>query len=63
MPTEQTSAGKSGTFYRRLAPEVKNAYVIPSAGCTDATDHLHFNANGYKQLGKRYAEKMLSLIK
>ncbi|MGC4102407.1 sialate O-acetylesterase [Ferruginibacter sp.] len=45
-----------------LPQSIKNAYVISSAGCTDAADNLHFNADGYKELGKRYAEKMLSLL-
>lgn len=45
-----------------LPQAIKNAYVISSAGCTDAADNLHFNADGYKELGKRYAEKMLSLM-
>ena len=31
-------------------------------GCPDAADNLHFNADGYKELGKRFAEKMLSLM-
>jgi lysophospholipase L1-like esterase len=25
-------------------------------------DNLHFSAAGYRELGKRYAEKMLSLL-
>lgn len=46
-----------------LPKTIKNAYVISSAGCTDAADNLHFNADGYKELGKRFAEKMLTLLK
>lgn len=46
-----------------LPQTIKNAYVISSAGCTDAADNLHFNADGYKELGKRFAEKMLSLMR
>jgi hypothetical protein len=46
-----------------LPETIKNSYVISSAGCTDAADNLHFNADGYKELGKRFAEKMLSLIR
>lgn len=46
-----------------LPQTIKNSYVISSAGCTDAADNLHFNADGYKELGKRFAEKMLSLIR
>jgi Carbohydrate esterase, sialic acid-specific acetylesterase len=45
-----------------LPQTIKNAHVISSAGCTDAADNLHFSAEGYKELGKRYAEKMLLLM-
>ena len=45
-----------------LPQAIKNSYVISSAGCTDSADNLHFNADGYKELGKRFAEKMLSLM-
>jgi lysophospholipase L1-like esterase len=38
-----------------------NSYVISSSGCTDGRDNLHFDAAGYRELGKRYAEKMLSI--
>jgi Carbohydrate esterase, sialic acid-specific acetylesterase len=43
-------------------PEIiSTAHVISSKGCTDSRDNLHFNAEGYRKLGKRYAAKMLSL--
>lgn len=45
-----------------LPEMIKNSYVISSAGCTDAADNLHFNADGYKELGKRYAQKMLEIL-
>ncbi len=45
-----------------LPQQVKNAYVISSAGCPDAADKLHFTAEGYRMLGKRYAERMLLLL-
>ncbi|WP_185731279.1 sialate O-acetylesterase [Larkinella rosea] len=45
-----------------LPQTIKNAHVIPSAGCTDAADNLHFNAAGYRELGKRYAAQMLALL-
>lgn len=41
---------------------IPNSYVIPSNGCPDASDNLHFTAEGYRILGKRYAIKMLSLL-
>jgi hypothetical protein len=44
-------------------PEVlPNSCVISSKGCTDSRDNLHFNAAGYRKLGKRYAIKILSLL-
>ncbi|HJD75172.1 MAG TPA: family 43 glycosylhydrolase, partial [Bacteroides reticulotermitis] len=45
-----------------LPETISTAYVIPSAGCHVATDNLHFTAEGYRMLGKRYATKMLSLL-
>jgi hypothetical protein len=45
-----------------LPQKIPNSYVISSAGCTDSRDNLHFNAEGYRKFGKRYASKMLSLM-
>ena len=45
-----------------LPQTLPNSYVISSAGCPDGPDNLHFSAAGYRELGKRYAEKMLSLL-
>lgn len=45
-----------------LPETIPNSYVISSKGCTDGKDNLHFDAAGYRELGKRYAEKMLSLL-
>lgn len=45
-----------------LPQTIKNAYVVSSSGCTDAADNLHFDAAGYRELGKRYADKMLSVM-
>lgn len=44
-----------------LPKTIPNSYVISSAGCTVAKDNLHFDAAGYRELGKRYADKMLSI--
>jgi hypothetical protein len=41
---------------------IPTASVIPSDGCTDAPDNLHFNAEGYRMLGARYADRMLALL-
>ena len=45
-----------------LPQTISNAHVISSAGCPDGPDNLHFSAEGYRMLGKRYGEKMLSLL-
>ncbi len=39
-----------------------NFYVISSKGCGGQPDRLHFNSAGYRELGKRYGEKMLELL-
>ncbi len=41
---------------------IPQAHVISSSGCTNAFDLLHFDAAGYRELGKRYANKMLQLL-
>jgi len=46
----------------KLPQTIPNSYVISSSGCTDTTDNLHFNSAGYREIGKRYATKMLSLL-
>lgn len=46
----------------RLPEVIPVAHVIPSNGCTAAADKLHFDAAGYRELGKRYGVKMLSLL-
>ncbi len=45
-----------------LPKTIPNSYVISSKGCTCRPDHLHFDAAGYRELGKRYAVQMLSLL-
>jgi len=50
------------TIIATLPKTLPNSYVISSAGCADGPDNLHFSAAGYRELGKRYAEKMLSLL-
>lgn len=41
---------------------IPNSHVISSDNCPGAADGLHFTAEGYRMLGKRYAEKMLQLL-
>jgi len=46
----------------QLPQTISNSYVISSAGCPQKGDNLHFTAEGYRKLGKRYGVKMLSLL-
>lgn len=46
-----------------LPETIPNSAVISSAGCPAKNDHLHFLAEGYRMIGKRYGQKMLELIK
>jgi hypothetical protein len=41
---------------------IPNSHIISSDSCTAIADGLHFTAEGYRKLGKRYAVKMLSLL-
>lgn len=45
-----------------LPQTLPNSYVISSSGCADGPDNLHFSAAGYRELGKRYAGQMLSIL-
>jgi hypothetical protein len=45
-----------------LPNKIPTAHVVSSTGCAGGSDNLHFNNEGYQLLGKRYAEKMLSLL-
>lgn len=57
--------GKCAGFNKILAElpnTLPNSHVISSAGCTCNPDHMHFNPAGSRELGKRYGEKMLSVL-
>ena len=45
-----------------LPMTLPSAHIVSSQGCTGKPDHLHFDAAGYRELGKRYAETMLPLL-
>jgi hypothetical protein len=46
-----------------LPKTIPTAHIVPASGCTDGPDNLHFNAEGYRELGRRYAAVMLPLLK
>lgn len=60
---QQGICAKMNSIIATLPQTIPNTYIISSAGCPDGPDNLHFSAEGYRMLGMRYAEKMLSLLR
>ncbi|WP_282115803.1 sialate O-acetylesterase [Cellulophaga baltica] len=49
------------TIIQTLPKSIPTSHVISSRGCGAKSDRTHFNSEGIRELGKRYAIKMLSL--
>lgn len=49
------------TIIDQLPTHIPTAHVISSRGCSVRADNVHFDSEGVRELGKRYAETMLSL--
>ncbi|TGG39498.1 glycoside hydrolase family 97 protein [Duncaniella freteri] len=66
---EMLSAEKGGKcasmskIINTLPEVIPTAHVVSADGCDGAPDGLHFTAEGYRLLGKRYAQAMLPLLK
>ncbi|MGZ0017859.1 sialate O-acetylesterase [Yeosuana sp. AK3] len=61
LSAQDNCCSSMNTIINELPDIIPRAYVISSKGCT-AKDNAHFNSEGYRILGKRYADKMLSLL-
>lgn len=65
---EMVSAEQGGrcasmnTIIATLPQTIPKAHIISSEDCEAVPDGLHFSAEGYRKLGKRYGIKMLSLL-
>jgi hypothetical protein len=59
---QQGATASVNAIIGELPKVVPNSHVISSKGCECRPDRLHFTAAGYRELGKRYAEKMLELL-
>jgi hypothetical protein len=59
---QQGACASMNSIIYELPKTTPNSYVISSRGCTSRPDHLHFDAAGYRELGRRYGLKMLSLL-
>jgi alpha-L-fucosidase 2 len=63
MSSEQNGlcAGMNGII-GTLPKTIPTAHVVSSQGCAGKPDRLHFTPEGYRELGKHYAEVMLPLL-
>lgn len=61
LSTGQNCCSSMNTIINKLPQTIPTAHVISSAGCV-GQDIAHFNSEGYRKLGKRYAIKMLSIM-
>ncbi len=59
---QQGACASMNAIIGTLPQTIPNSHVISSKGCGGRPDHLHFTPAGYRELGKRYAEKMLALF-
>lgn len=46
-----------------ISETIPTAHVVSSVGCPQRGDGLHFTAEGYRIIGRRYAETMLGILK
>lgn len=61
LSTPDNCCSAMNPIIHQLPDSIPNAHIISSAGCT-GQDNAHFDAQGYRILGKRYAIEMLSLL-
>lgn len=61
VSVEGSCCGSMNTIINKLPQTIPTAHVISSKDCP-AMDKAHFNAEGYRILGRRYAVKMLTIM-
>jgi hypothetical protein len=59
---QQGATASMNPIIAELPAVLPNSYVISSRGCEARGDRLHFTPAGYRELGRRYAAKMLELM-
>ena len=59
---QQGACAGMNDIIAKLPQTIPTAHVISSSGCLCRQDHVHFAPAGYRELGKRYATTMLSLL-
>lgn len=61
VSAEGSCCSSMNVIINKLPETIPTAHVISAAGCP-SQDNAHFNAQGYRTIGKRYGVKMLSLM-
>jgi hypothetical protein len=61
LSAEGNCCASMNPIINRLPDTIPTAYVISSSGCT-GQDNAHFDSEGYRELGIRYAKTMLSIM-
>lgn len=61
LSTGDNCCSSMNSIINQLPETIPTAHVISSAGCV-GQDKAHFNSEGYRKLGRRYAIQMLSLM-
>ncbi len=59
---QQGKCASMNTIIDDLPKTIPTSHIISSTGCLVLPDRIHFSPAGYRELGKRYGEKMLSLL-
>ncbi len=55
--------GICGHANHDIANRYPNTYVVSSEGCLPCEDNLHFSGEGYRLLGRHYAQRYLEVTK
>jgi hypothetical protein len=61
VSTQGNCCSSMNSIIDQLPDSIPTAHVISSDGCP-SQDNAHFNSEGYRKLGRRYAIQMLSLM-
>ena len=61
LSTGDNCCSSMNSIINRLPETIPTAHVISSAGCI-GQDKAHFNSEGYRKIGRRYAMQMLSIM-
>lgn len=59
---QEGACASMNAIIKDLPNTISTAHVVSSAACVSREDHLHFTPEGYRELGKRYADTMLQVL-